>query len=80
MIRLHRNPGATAQRIIDAIEGGEVMTSGQWLDVIAHLHVFPPRVRSWTLDRIRTILGDMAADYLESQVALRSSPVPKGDC
>jgi hypothetical protein len=80
MIRLYRNPGATAQKIIDAIEAGEVKTSGQWRDVIAHLHVFPPRLQSWTLGRIRTILGDMAADYLASQVVLHNFSVSKGDC
>ena len=80
MIHIHHNPGVTAQAMVDALENGEIKTPGSWVHFIRHLERLPPKLRLWTMDRIREIAGDAVHDYVVSWMTggPRPRPSPTG--
>ncbi len=67
-IRWYGHPGRVAQAMITALEEDRLQTAGEWQNFIDHLQALPPRLQTWTLDRIHEISGDEAAEYLRSRM------------
>jgi hypothetical protein len=75
-VRWFRRQDRVALAMIDALEAGTIRTPGAWMHLIRHLERLPPRLRSWTIERIRSIAGDTTADYLLSRLDELQSQKP----
>lgn len=76
MIRYYGRPDRVARAMLEALKEGRIKTPGMWQSFLDHMDALPPRLRSWTLNRTREIVGDTAADYLISQMGPPVPPVP----
>jgi hypothetical protein len=77
ILRWYGRPDRVAKAMIDSLEAGEIRTQGAWVHFIRHLERLPPRLRIWTMEKIREIAGDNTHDYILSWIN-SPRPVPAG--
>ena len=60
-----RNPAEVSDRILEMVASGELKTPGNWADMLHHLNRLPPRLRTYTWQKLALYLPPETVLYLK---------------
>jgi len=69
-------PRDRAEAIIRKIDAGELVTPGQWADLVWHLQHLPVRFQEWVWQQIELRIGRDAVRYLQQFAQQPQEVVP----